>query len=141
MLWFKIICLEVKVTRVDFQWLLYVVNLVGLTNTRYISEACTWVHLWGYFYKRLIAWKRVSWILADKCHVLAPGPNKMKKGREIRLSISSFLFPQRCEQTSYATTVASCSCQHAVTAIMDFIYSNSKPKCFFPAWYCFLSDM
>lgn len=69
-------------------------NLVGLTNGRCISEECTWVHLWGYCYKRLIAWKRVFWILADECHVLAPGLNKMKrrKGDETRhfqLSVST----------------------------------------------------
>lgn len=94
-MWFKIKCLDVKVTRVwIFSGYFMLFNLVGLTNRRYISEACTWVHLWRYCYKRLIVWKIVSQILADECHVLAPGLNKMKrrKGDEtqhFQLSVST----------------------------------------------------
>lgn len=50
----------------------------------------------------------------------------------MRLGISSFLFPQRCEQTSYATTVVNCSCQHPVTAIIDFTQTPSQNVSFQP---------
>lgn len=110
---------------VDFQWLLYVVNLVGLTNTRYISEACTWVHLWGYFYKRLIAWKRVSRILADECHVLAPGPNKMKrrKGDEtqhFQLSVSTEMWANILCYNCCKLFLPTCSYSHNGLYLLKF---------------------
>lgn len=92
-MWFKIKCLDVKVTMGwIFSGYFMLFNLVGLTNGRCISEECTWVHLWGYCYKRLIAWKRVFWILADECHVLAPGLNKMKRRKGDETAFPAFCF-------------------------------------------------